>query len=719
MGIFKNFLVSVTAHYSVEDTRTIVRALRAAERALRGKERYNGRPFVEHSLGVARIVAERLGLGPSAVVASMLHDVAREGFLTLPQITEQYGKSVGEILRGMNSISSVDPKVSTLQADNFRELIISYSTDPRVLLIKIADRLEVMRSLDAFPELKRNKKSWETLHLYAPLAHKLGLYTIKTELEDLSLKYLEPKDFSSIEAKLRDSEEQRMAFIAEFTRPIDEKLKSLGLTYKIKSRTKSIYSIWRKMKKQRVSFEGVYDIFAIRIVVDCPEELEKMQCWTVFSVVTDFYTPNPDRMRDWISIPKSNGYESLHATVLTNQAKPPRWVEVQIRTGRMDDVAERGVAAHWRYKELSTGAMSSEAWLERLRSIVDSSASDLPLGEEFDFSVSSSEVFVFTPTGDLRKLPEGATVLDFAFDIHSTVGATCTGATVNGRAVPIKEKLRSGDVVEVKSSKNQRAKVDWLNFVVTNKAKSKIRQILREELASSATLGKEELERKIKNWRLSLTMEEAVTLLCKHYKVKTGIEVYDMIAEGRVSMGEIKEHLVRYLAEGMPIHEPKARKTPTGEAKAKNSDTLVIDDKVSGVEYKMAGCCNPIYGDEVFGFVTIHSGITIHRTGCPNAARLREQYPYRVIEARWREGVSGAFLATIKVEGADSAGLVSQISDVATQKVGAVIRSVQISALGGTFRGTLVVEVKNTASVDALIYALKKIKGVERASRIN
>lgn len=719
MGIFKNFLAEVTAHYAAEDTQLIVQALRRAERSLRGRVRYNGEPFVEHSLGVARIVAMRMGLGPSAVIASLLHDVAREGLLSLPELTATYGKTVAEILRGMNSISSVDPKVSTLQADNFRELIISYSTDPRVLLIKIADRLEVMRSLGAFPELKRNKKSWETLHLYAPLAHKLGLYSIKTELEDLSLKYLEPKDYALIEAKLRESEEERMAFIAQFTAPVDEKLQALGLTYKIKSRTKSIYSIWRKMKKQRVPFEGVYDIFAIRIVVDCEQELEKMQCWTVFSVVTDFYTPNPDRMRDWISIPKSNGYESLHATVLASQTKPPRWVEVQIRTARMDDVAERGVAAHWRYKELSSGAMSSEAWLERLRSIVDSSASDLPLGEEFDFSVSSSEVFVFTPTGDLRKLPEGATVLDFAFDIHSTVGATCTGATVNGRAVPIKEKLRSGDVVEVKSSKNQRAKVDWLNFVVTNKAKSKIRQILREELASSATLGKEELERKIKNWRLSLTMEEAVTLLCKYYKVKTGLEVYDMIAEGRASMTEIKDHLTRYLTEGLPINEPKVRKTPVGETKQKNNDTLVIDDKVSGVEYKMAGCCNPIYGDDVFGFVTIHSGITIHRTGCPNAARLKEQYPYRVIEARWREGVAGAFLATIKIEGADSQGLASQITDVVAQKLNIVIRSVQISALGGAFRGTLVVEVKNTGSVDALLYALKKIKGVERASRIN
>lgn len=733
MGIFKEFLSQVTLNYSRNDSKVIVSAMRQSERLMRGMVRYDGSPFVQHSLGVARIVASNLGLGPSAVVASLMHDVARLALMSMSQIEAKYGATVTQILRGMNSISSVDAKVSTLQAENFKELIISYSTDPRVLLIKIADRLEVMRSLDKFPELKRNKKSWETLHLYAPLAHKLGLYTIKTEMEDLSLKYLEHKEFTSIQQKLKDSEDERMALIREFIKPIEAKLNELGINYKIKSRTKSIYSIWRKMRKQRVPFEGVYDIFAIRIIVDCPSEIEKMQCWTVFSVVTDYYTPNPDRMRDWISIPKSNGYESLHATVLAGQKlmplyelTSPKWIEVQIRTLRMDDVAERGVAAHWRYKELSSGAMSSEAWLERLRSIVDSSASDLPLGEEFDFTVGSSEVFVFTPTGDLRKLPEGATVLDFAFDIHSNVGASCTGATVNGRAVPIKERLRSGDVVEIKSSKNQRAKVDWLNIVVTNKAKSKIRQILREELASSATLGKEELERKIKNWRLSMTMEEAVTLLCKYYKVKTGLEVYDMIAEGRASMNEIKELLTRYLLEGMPITEPKPRRVaPTNtQAKSTSSDSLIIDNSVPGVEYKMAGCCNPIYGDDVFGFVTIHSGITIHRKSCPNAPRLTEQYPYRIMEARWREGASssGAFLTSLKFDGTDVPGIASTITETVGHKLEVNIRSINMTAYKekdkDKFKGEMVVEVKNSQTIDLVIHSLKKVKGIERVMRV-
>lgn len=717
MGVYKDFISAVAPAYSDASGRVIISAMRHCVRLLGGRTRYDGTPLALHSINTARIVATDLGLGRNSVVASLLHDASRLGLISTVELSQTYGRTVVEILRGMNSISSVDTKLSTLQVDNFRELIISYSTDPRVLLIKIADRLEVMRSLASFPELKRNKKSWETLHLYAPLAHKLGLYSIKTEMEDFSLSFLEPKEYQHIVQKLSDSAKERQDFIARFVKPIEEKVASVGLKYTIKSRTKSIYSIWRKMKKQHVPFEGVYDLFAIRIVLDCPPELEKMQCWTAFSIVTDFYTPNPDRMRDWISIPKSNGYESLHATVLSAGETPSRWVEVQIRTERMDEVAERGVAAHWRYKEVAGAGMSSEQWLERLRSIVDNSGSELPQSEEFDFSIGSSEVFVFTPTGDLRKLPEGATVLDFAFDIHSNVGSTCTGAVVNGRAVPIKERLRSGDVVQVKNSKNQHAKVDWLGIVVTNKAKSKIRQILREELASSATLGKEELERKIKNWRMGLTLEEAVTLLCRRYKVKTGLELYDMIAEGRVQMVDIKEHLAKYLSDGEPINEPKERKKPAASGSVGSGDALVIDDSVGGLEYKMARCCTPIFGDDIFGFITIHSGITIHRTQCPNASRLKLQYPYRVVAARWKDsGAGGAFLATVRVEGSDSQGLASKVTDLISHKLGLNIRSMNFTAAGGVMRGEISVEVRNRGSVDMVIYNLRKVKGIAKVT---
>ncbi|MEG2756290.1 MAG: TGS domain-containing protein, partial [Mucinivorans sp.] len=452
-------------------------------------------------------------------------------------------------------------------------------------------RLEVMRELESFPELKRNKKSWETINLYAPLAHKLGLYVIKSEMEDLSLKYLETKDYNSIQKKLADSEHERREFIEKFKAPIIEKLDSLGLNYKLKSRTKSIYSIWRKMHQQNVNFEGVYDVFAVRIIIDCEAEFEKMHCWTAFSVVTDFYLPNPDRMRDWISIPKSNGYESLHATVLVDKlATPPRWVEVQIRSQRMDEVAERGVAAHWRYKGNSAGNITSEQWLERLRSVVESTdGASAALKEEFDLTQGTSEVFVFTPTGDIRKLPEGATLLDFAFDIHTNVGAACTGGRINGRNVSIREMLRSGDIAEVVTSKNQKAKADWLNFVVTNKAKGKIKQILREAQANSSILGREELERKVKNWKIPLTVEECVNYLSKYFKVRTGMEVYTAIAQGRVPMIEIKEFLQKAYEGTLPAGVAKPRKEPA-ERKTDSQDMMIIDNGLAQVDYKLGNC---------------------------------------------------------------------------------------------------------------------------------
>lgn len=662
-----------------------------------------------HGLNTALIVCREIGLGRNSVIASLLHDVARIGLITEKQILQDYGKAVADILKGMNSISAVDPKTSSLQVDNFRELIVSYSSDPRVILIKMADRLEVMRSLDIFPELKRNKKSWETIHLYAQLAHKLGLYGIKSEMEDLALRHLENRDYTHIERRLSETAEERNRFITLFTKPITDKLDALGLKYHIKSRTKSIYSIWRKMKKQRVPFEEVFDIFAIRIIIDCAQDLEKMQCWTVFSVVTDFYTPNPARMRDWITIPKSNGYESLHATVVTKEG---RWVEVQIRTERMDELAERGVAAHWRYKGVSGGGLSSDAWLSRLRGIVENTSQTEVINEEFDISLNTNEVFVFTPNGDLRKLPEGATILDFAFDIHSNLGTICTGGTVNGRKVPIKEKLKSGDIVEIQTNKNQRPKTDWLNMVVTNKAKSKIRQILREEQASSANLGREELERKIKNWKMPLTIEEAVTILIKYYKVKTGLEIYSMIAEQNVSLFEIKEHLTAAVKGEIPITLPKPRKESTQTKVVE--DELVINDSLKGIVYKFAKCCNPIFGDEIFGFVTINSGITIHRHDCPNAKRLNDRYPYRRVEASWgNSSSSGSFRAVLSITGEDKPGFANRIMDIIGHELKLNIRSMNFNSVNGQAEGIISVEVSNASIVEMMIYNLRRIEGVK------
>lgn len=708
MKLYRNFLQSISDTYSNKSCRTIVDALRQASYYLRHHTRYDGTPLLLHSVHTATIVCREIGLGRNSVIASLLHDVARLGIITEQQITTQYGRAVSDILRGMNSISAVDAKTSSLQVDNFRELIVSYSSDPRVILIKMADRLEVMRSLRMFPELKRNKKSWETLHLYAQLAHKLGLYNIKSEMEDLALSHLESRDYTHISRRLEETAEERSAFIAKFVEPIEQKLQLLGIKYHLKSRTKSIYSIWRKMKKQRVPFEEVYDIFAIRIIIECPQEFEKMQCWTAFSVVTDFYTPNPDRMRDWISIPKSNGYESLHSTVVTPEGK---WVEVQIRTERMDELAERGVAAHWRYKGVSGGGLSTEEWLSKLRGIVENTASTDSISEEFDISLSTNEVFIFTPNGDLRKLPEGATLLDFAFDIHSNLGALCTGGRINGRKVPIRERLRSGDIVEISTNKSQRPKPDWLNIVVTNKAKSKIRQILREEQASSANLGREELERKIKNWKMPLTIEEAVTHLTRHYKVKTGFEVYSMIAEQRVQMSEIKEHLTLAINGEIPIAEAKPRK----ETAQKEVETdLIIDNSLKGIDYKLGKCCNPIYGDDVFGFVTVNSGITIHRTDCPNAARLSERYPYRKVSAKWGNSSSGgSFRALLHLSGEDRPGFAGTITDTISHQLKINIRSMSFNTLGGQVEGHIAIEVANSSLVDMVIYNLKKIEGIK------
>lgn len=720
-------------NFSDETASLVDAALEYASEWLGDRMRYDGRPMLDHAAGVAQIVIEEVGLGRNSTIASVLHDVVRlahkelpsEEFLALTdQIGNRFGKQVVGITVGLANISGLKLKVANEQADNFRDLIVSYSEDPRVILIKLADRLEVMRSLDIFPPEKRRKKSWEAMNLYAQIAHKLGLYGIKSELEDLALKYLEPKDYEHITLKLEESAEERRAFIAKFLVPIEMKLRNLGIQYHIKSRTKSVYSIWNKMRKQRVPFEGVYDIFALRIIIDCPVELEKPQCWTVYSVVTDFYTPNPKRMRDWISIPKSNGYESLHTTV----SAEGRWVEVQIRTERMDEVAERGIAAHWRYKGVQQGAETSEQWLSRLRAAMEETTHSL--AQRFDAKPASGEIFVFTPNGDLRKLPEGASVLDFAFDIHSNLGAICAGGKVNNRSVPIREVLHNGDIVEIITQKNQTPKADWLSFVVTSKAKNKIKAFMREEQAKHTRMGREELERKLKNWKLPLTVDEAVNYLTKHYKLRLGTEVYALIATGKIDFQTIKDILNRHLsgeaeeerkAAAAEIERQKAEKAAKSEkSERQSSDALIIDDDISKIQYKLAKCCNPIKGDEVFGFITINAGITIHRTDCPNAKRMRENYPYRIIDARWRQNSEGAFRVTIRVVAADTTGMANHITEVISRELKLNIRSMAFDLQkGGIVSGTISVEVPSAGAADALIHNLLKIKGVQRAYRLN
>ena len=722
----------VRANFS-EQTRALVdEALEYADGKLAGLVRYDGSPLLEHAAAVASIVISEVGLGRNSTISAILHDVVRlahkqlpaEEFLALSaDIRKRFGDQVVGITLGLANISELKLKVAKEQADNFRDLIVSYSEDPRVILIKLADRLEVMRNLRMFPREKWRKKSWESMNLYAQIAHKLGLYSIKSELEDIALSYLEPAEYEHIHRKLEETERERQTFIDRFLAPIVERLDRQGFNYHVKSRTKSIFSIWTKMHKQHVPFEGVYDIFALRIILDCPPEEEKTQCWAVYSIVTDYYIPNTERLRDWISIPKSNGYESLHTTV---SAGGGRWVEIQIRTERMDAVAERGIAAHWRYKGVNQGALTSEMWLGRLRELMENTPH--ALAQRFDSRPSSGEIFVFTPNGDLRKLPEGATLLDFAFDIHTSLGSTCVGGRVNGRAVPIREQLRNGDIVEITTQKNQTPKSDWLSLVVTSKARNKIKSYLREEQAKHTRMGREELERKLKNWKFAITIDEAVAYLAKYFKLRLGTEVYALIATQKLDFGSIKEILSRHLsgeaeeerrAAAAEIERQKAALHGTQE-KAAPQDALVIDDDISKIQYKLAKCCNPIKGDDVFGFVTISAGITIHRCDCPNAKRMRENYPYRVIDARWRQTAEGAFRVTIRIVAADTTGMANHITEVIVRDLKLGIRSMNFAPAGnGCVAGEVAVEVPGTAVVDTLIHQIMRIKGVQRAYRVN
>ena len=722
----------VAQMFSQVTQQMVDKAIVYADSNLSELKRYDSTPMLDHAVGVAYIVATEVGLGRNSTVSAIIHDVIRlaaksgdserlEQLLT--ECKELFGEEVVGIVSGLANISELQFNTHKEQASSFRDMIVAYSEDPRVILIKLADRLEVMRSIAIFPEAKRKKKSWESMNLYAQIAHKLGLYNIKSELEDLALSQLEPEAYKHIVDKLAESEQERMAFIELFLEPIRKAMDNAGIKYHIKSRTKSVYSIWNKMRKQQVPFEGVYDIFALRVIIDCPKEQEKAQCWLVYSIVSDFYTPNTDRMRDWITIPKSNGYESLHTTVSAGDGK---WVEIQIRTERMDDVAELGIAAHWRYKGVNQGAQTSEQWLQRLRELMDETKEDI--AERFDAKPASGEIFVFTPNGDIRKLPEGATVLDFAFDIHTNLGSTCSGGKVNGRAVPIREQLKNGDIVEIMTQKNQQPKADWLNFVVTTKARQRIKAFIREEQAKNAKLGREELERKLKNWKLTAkSIDEVVAYLCKYYKQRTGTALYELIATEKVDLSTVKEVISRWLSgeadeerRAAEAAAERARRESQQPTKQTSSDALIIDEDINNIVYKLAKCCNPIKGDDIFGFVTINTGITIHRCDCPNAKHIRKNYPYRIMEAKWREQAQGSFRVTIAITINDTAGVVNQITEVVSRDLKLNIRTINLSSRGdGTGVGTISVEVPSTSVVDMLLHAIMRIKGVQRAVRVN
>lgn len=697
--------------------------LRAMETDALARNQFGLHPVL-FDLQTAMILAEEIGLNRASIVSVLLHDCVEMGVAGIDQVRLEFGEDVANIIQGLLRVNKLYAKNPSIETENFRDLLLSFAQDMRVIFIIIADRVNLMRQIkDRGEEEERIRVASEAAYLYAPLAHKLGLYLIKRELEDLSLKYLEPDVFYMIKEKLSTTRAARDLYIASFIAPIEKKLKAAGLKFHIKGRTKSIHSIWQKMKKQKCKFEGIYDLFAIRIILDSAPEKEKQDCWQVFSIVTDMYHPNPKRLRDWLSVPKSNGYESLHITVMGPEGK---WVEVQIRTERMDEIAERGLAAHWRYKGVKDGGGKLEDWLTDIRSALETHAdSDEQLVDRFKVDLYSDEVFVFTPKGDLFKLPKGATILDFAFLVHTTVGAHCTGGKINGKNVHIRTKLQSGDQVEILTSQKQMPKQDWLNIAVTPKARTKIRQSLNEQEMKVSTFAKEALERKFKNKKIE--PEESIMMrLIKKLGYKHVLEFYKAIAEGILDVNTVIEH---YQAMEERENNPAAysaeqRSADTfvstlPEEHVKDAmDVLVLDNNLKGVDYSLAKCCNPIYGDDVFGFVTVNRGIKVHRIDCPNAQLLKERMGYRVLRARWAGKGTRQYPVTLHVIGNDDIGIVNNITSIINKEKNVVLRSISIqSSEDGLFSGTLTVMISDQNQLTQMIKKIATVKGVKNVAR--
>ena len=652
-----------------------------------------------------------------SVIATLLYGCLADDY---DNIAKTFGDNVARIVHGLAKIQKLYEKNPVVESDNFRNLLLSFAEDMRVILIMIADRVNIMRQIrDTNNAEARHEVSEEASYLYAPLAHKLGLYTLKSELEDLSLKYLEHDIYYMIREKLNETKASRDAYITSFIEPLERRLEEAGLKFHIKGRTKSIHSIWQKMKKQKCGFEGIYDLFAIRVILDAPFEKEKQQCWQVYSIVTDMYQPNPRRLRDWLSVPKSNGYECLHITVLGPDKK---WVEVQIRTERMDDIAEHGLAAHWRYKGIKGGGQMDE-WLANIRSALEA-GDNLQVMDQFRMSLQPEDVYVFSPRGDIFKFPAGATILDFAYRIHSKIGNTCTGGRINNKAVPMREKLHSGDTVEVVTQASQTPKRDWLNIATTTKAKSKIRLALKETQAKDSLYAKEMLERRFKNKKVDIE-ENIMGHLIKKMGFKEVSDFYKQIADGKLDPNDViasyldmRDHLQNNKdKEARPAEEFNFENRDE-EMLRDNEDVLTIDQNLKGIDYQLAPCCNPIYGDAIFGFVTVSGGIKIHRCDCPNAAEMRRRFGYRIVKARWSGKGLSKYAITLRIIGNDDIGVVSNITNIISKDEKIVMRSINIDSHDGLFSGNLTIQIEDTARLQALIKKLRGVKGVKQIERI-
>jgi GTP pyrophosphokinase len=703
-----------------EETRLVRKAFDLALEAHKDMRRKSGEPYIYHPISVARICAEEMGLDISAIVCALLHDTVEDTHITLEDIEDMFGERARKIINGLTKIPEVFDENASIQAENFRKMILTISDDFRVVLIKLADRLHNMRTLDSMPADKQLRIASETKFLYAPLAHRFGLYSIKTELEDLSLKYCEPEVYILIQNQLKSTQDVRARFIRRFMSPIKDTLLHEGYIFDIIARTKSISSIWRKMQTKEIPFEEVFDVFAIRIIIETPPELEKPDCWRIYSIVTDYYQPSPDRLRDWISTPRANGYESLHTTVMSPQG---RWVEVQIRSKRMDEIAEKGLAAHYKYKELKNDDSKFDRWISEVRALLENpNTNALDFVNEFKLNLFNDEIYIFTPKGELRVLPIGATILDFAYDIHTDIGDKCIGAKVNNRLVPLSYQLNNGDQLEIITSSKQKPNEDWLKFVVSARAKQKIKASLNEERKLIASDGKELLDRKLKQFNLRFNAEN-ITYLEKYYATGSATELYFRIAKGKIELSKIRDIQAVNGIFQYPKKENVVKRKAVDEASINSHgidakrDIILIGDDFKGFEYQMSKCCNPIPGDKVFGFITISQGIKIHRNNCPNSIHLMSKYAYRCLKAKWKAQREVERLAAIKIVGIDRIGLVNKLTEIISKENKVNMKSISFDTVDGVFEGHISVLVLDTKHLELLIGKFEEVEGVQKVIR--
>lgn len=723
LDAYRRLLRASGALLKWDDIKQIRKAIQLSMTNIGLNRRANGILSVIHSLEVSRITVEEIGLGRTALICALLYDTVRISSTSIDEINKLFGPQVANIMDGLVKVVDLYQRNTSIQSENFRKLLLTFAQDVRVILIIIADRLFTMRTLEKYDKENQVKISSEVSYLYAPMAHRLGLYSIKSEMEDLVMKFSNRDMYKFIARKLNETKRVRDKYIYEFIEPLKKELEEQNLNFDIKGRTKTIHSIYNKMKKQGVEFEQVYDLFAIRVIIDSEPKNEKADCWKVYSIVADKYQPNPSRMRDWLSIPKSNGYESLHSTVLGPNGK---WVEVQIRSKRMDDVAERGLAAHWKYKGVKSD-QGMDSWLSNIREILDNpEVNAVDFIDDFKLNLYDKEVFIFTPKGELKRLPKGSTILDFAFDIHSEVGKKCVGARVNQKNVPIRHVLRNGDQVEILTSSNQEPKQDWLNIVVTSRAKTKLKQALREIQYKESEIGRETLIRRLKNWKLELN-DQLTGQLVKYFKYKSVHDFFRDIAIEKLDFVAIKECIQQLnkkdsekeVQEQQIIRSAENFVSVPTEDDHFGDNVLEIDRNLTNVDYTLAKCCNPIFGDEIFGFVSVSGGIRVHRENCPNALEMRTKYSYRIVKARWTGEAGGNYLTAIKVIGEDDIGIVSNISQIISKELHLKVRSISVDSNEGLFEGTVTVFVNNNQILTSLIKKIKGIKGVFSVSRID